>query len=740
MSLRDVFLRMLGKDQREPAQRQVPQMVESFQIGTPVQIASNITDLYDAFRLLPAAFRAVSVIANTAAKLPISVYRRRKGTDEAIVDHPLAEMLHPDSGIHNPWTSALTGWAATFAFQQLVGNAYLLKDRISRGVPLELHTLRPDWVEVVPGRTRLVDAYLYGPTGSKRTRYEAEQVVPFPFMNPTSPFLGQSPLLPAREAMVLELYMVALQTAFFKNGATLGGVISFEQMRVDAVTALMEQFNAKHQGVKNAHKWRGVVGAQKIEEMGLSNKDLQYAEGLKWTTQSVCTALGVPVMMLGHLDGATFANSREQKQIFYENTIQPVTALRDAQINLHLAPSYERGIYVRTDYQNVDAFLPEMSEVRQTADSAFRSNVISRDEYRSILRTRRMPALEPIDGGAPVYFSDISTQSETSSANDPDNAPDKDPVESGAGADDNVVKALVDAERRARRKAKADKEQKVAARVAKMVSKYEERVGRVFSRQESEIRKGIGELSLTDLSRLDDLIRKASSTNEEDVREGMRELVEVFGPQALADLDAAQSAFDAANPRVLKYLASEAGKKIRFMDQTTADVVKAHIQRVLAQSQAQGEGQVATATEIIEAGLQNGMEIRRARANAIAQTETTAAYNHSDLEAYRQSGVVEEREWATQGDGVTRPSHEAMQGATAKLDEPFVLPSGDRVMFPGDSSLGADASEIVECRCFTMPVLKRSVLNQRRLVALSRKIQKLRAPSPGAMNGKGSHS
>jgi hypothetical protein len=32
-------------------------------------------------------------------------------------------------------------------------------------------------------------------------------------------------------------------------------------------------------------------------------------------------------------------------------------------------------------------------------------------------------------------------------------------------------------------------------------------------------------------------------------------------------------------------------------------------------------------------------------------------------------------------------------------DEPFVLPSGEMMMYPHDSSLGASAGEIINCAC-----------------------------------------
>jgi hypothetical protein len=39
------------------------------------------------------------------------------------------------------------------------------------------------------------------------------------------------------------------------------------------------------------------------------------------------------------------------------------------------------------------------------------------------------------------------------------------------------------------------------------------------------------------------------------------------------------------------------------------------------------------------------------------------------------------------------------KGKGLPLEEPFESPTGAKLLFPGDSSLGAGAAEIVHCRC-----------------------------------------
>lgn len=96
------------------------------------------------------------------------------------------------------------------------------------------------------------------------------------------------------------------------------------------------------------------------------------------------------------------------------------------------------------------------------------------------------------------------------------------------------------------------------------------------------------------------------------------------------------------------------------------------------------------------------------RANAIARTETMEAMETAQHEAYRQTvdrlgldPVTDvEKGWrATSGDR-TRDTHMALHGQVVTgLDTPFLSFSGAQMRYPGDRSLGAPASEIVQCRC-----------------------------------------
>lgn len=57
------------------------------------------------------------------------------------------------------------------------------------------------------------------------------------------------------------------------------------------------------------------------------------------------------------------------------------------------------------------------------------------------------------------------------------------------------------------------------------------------------------------------------------------------------------------------------------------------------------------------------------------------------------------RAWSDTNDRLTRHSHRAMNGQKRMFGEPFQTPSGALLNYPGDTSLGAGAEEVVGCRC-----------------------------------------
>lgn len=68
--------------------------------------------------------------------------------------------------------------------------------------------------------------------------------------------------------------------------------------------------------------------------------------------------------------------------------------------------------------------------------------------------------------------------------------------------------------------------------------------------------------------------------------------------------------------------------------------------------------------------------------------------------AGKESGKTVYKRWVSQSDEKVRAAHLDANGQEVPIDEPFVV-DGEELMYPGDTSLGASAGNVINCRCYT---------------------------------------
>jgi len=88
----------------------------------------------------------------------------------------------------------------------------------------------------------------------------------------------------------------------------------------------------------------------------------------------------------------------------------------------------------------------------------------------------------------------------------------------------------------------------------------------------------------------------------------------------------------------------------------------------------------------------------RTRAIVIARTETHNAAMFAGQEAAKSTGLELEKVWLAHGGPRTRDTHLEANEQRQKIDTPYTV-GGYQLLRPGDSSLGAPAEEVIQCRC-----------------------------------------
>lgn len=143
---------------------------------------------------------------------------------------------------------------------------------------------------------------------------------------------------------------------------------------------------------------------------------------------------------------------------------------------------------------------------------------------------------------------------------------------------------------------------------------------------------------------------------------------------------------------LMSYARQRAGDAITSVTGTFREALIAILRRELEE---EGDRGVEYLTQKIykQYRAQQEWEVRR-----IVQTESLISAGRAGDLAARSLDARFTKQWCTSGLVNTRDTHLAVDGTVVSQDEPFLV-GGSYLMYPHDTSMGASASEIVNCAC-----------------------------------------
>ena len=140
-------------------------------------------------------------------------------------------------------------------------------------------------------------------------------------------------------------------------------------------------------------------------------------------------------------------------------------------------------------------------------------------------------------------------------------------------------------------------------------------------------------------------------------------------------------------------------KKINWAKQV-AETTEKRIKEILVKGFEEGLGSYDIADLIYKDNV-----FSYNRAESIARTEIIGSCNYADYVIWQLDDNIYGKKWSATGDGRTRENHSLADGQIRKINEPFIV-GGYKMMYPLDGSLGAPASEIIQCRCTMFTLTK----------------------------------
>jgi HK97 family phage portal protein len=329
------------------------------------------------------------MIAEAAASVPLVVFDQGRRS----ADHPLLQLLERP----NPEQGRADLMEAFFGGLQTAGNAYLEAAEDGDGLPIELYSLRPDRMKVVPGARGWPQAYSYT-VGAQTVQLVRGAdgwmpVLHLKLYHPADDHYGFSPLEAAAFAVDVHNASGAWNKALLDNAARPSGALVYgggetsERLSEEQFERLKAELAEAHTGAMSAGRPLLLEGGLDWKPMSLSPADLDFIAGKHAAAREIALAFGVPPPLLGIPGDNSYANFKEANAAFWRHTVVPLAERTARALTGWLGPRFG-AVTIGCDLDGVPALAPEREALWARLEAA---------SFLSLEERRRMAGLG--DGG-----------------------------------------------------------------------------------------------------------------------------------------------------------------------------------------------------------------------------------------------------------------------------------------------------------------------------------------------------
>jgi HK97 family phage portal protein len=399
-----VFTRILGLD-RQIQKALTPAIAQMFKIGfNGVVYSSNDTAtlIEKAYETNVIYFSVIDRIAEKFGHLARYHYKesakkksyRVKNLDENQVDSDLSKLLlRPNNSQGQDQFFYLVGTS-----YKTCGEAIIWKNRggLENGKVLELYVLPPWLVHHVSDGTLFgIKEYVLEIGGSKII-LPKEDVIhwkkPQLSIDQTGTHLrGFNPLVPQKRTIQESNDIDDASVAMFQNGGARG--LAFNKQLADLSPEQESKLDMIFDNkINNKDRKSSIVQAQGewgYIDISKGAVDMQLIEADEKVIKKICFANGFPPELFQ--SDSTFANKEQAWYFFITNTLMPMAASLDGELNRSLLPDFKERGFVSTDFSE----LPEMQTMRlKSVEAAAKAWWLTPNEKRAMMMEEEKPEKE----------------------------------------------------------------------------------------------------------------------------------------------------------------------------------------------------------------------------------------------------------------------------------------------------------------------------------------------------------
>jgi HK97 family phage portal protein len=311
----------------------------------------------------PVGFRVVRLIAEAAAALPLVC----QTPAQRFETHPVLDLIGRPNGAQG----RAEFLEAVYGYLLLSGNAYVEAVPGTSSIPGELHVLRSDRMNLVPGADGWPVAYDYTVSGRTHRYDVTDEMSPICHLktfHPQDDHYGFSPMQAAAVAVDVHNSASSWSKALLDNAARPSGAIVYKgadgaaSLSSDQYDRLVSEMEAHHQGARNAGRPMLLEGGLDWKPMGFSPSDMEFQKTKEAAAREIAIAFGVPPMLLGIPGDATYSNYQEANRAFYRLTVLPLATKVMADLAHWLSRFAGEAVELKPDLDQVPALASERDQ------------------------------------------------------------------------------------------------------------------------------------------------------------------------------------------------------------------------------------------------------------------------------------------------------------------------------------------------------------------------------------------
>jgi HK97 family phage portal protein len=587
-----------------------------------------------------AVFACVRVLSETAAMLPLILYKRLPRGKDRAVDHSLYPILRY---LPNPEMTSMELRETGMGHLGLWGNTFFEKDITNGGWIKALWPLRPDKMKVIRRGGRLIYVYQM-PAGAEFPYAELpfERIMHIRGLG-FDGVVGYDPIGLMRNSIGLAMAAEEFGARLFGNGTQLG--VTYEhpgKLSEEAYGRLQKSIEKRHTGLTNAHRLMILEEGMKASQVGIPPENAQFLETRKFQVVDIARFYRMQLHKIGSLENATFSNIEHQSIEFVTDTMQPWLTRWEQAIYRDLLTPAERTEYFAEHL--LDALLRGDTTSRYTA-----YNIGRNGGWLSANDIREKENMNPVDGGD-VYLVPLNMVPADQVGGD-----------SPAGGDDTGTRGDGDRETRALdRETRAKNIGKGRQRLAKAYERViRDAVQRVVKREIADVRRAVDKyLSKRDAFQFSTWLKQFYEEHRDFWKRQILPVLLSYADQVGADVgtELGEDAHSSDDIRqfIDQYVAALAAREVGSS--------QGQLQALLNVALLEGENP----GEMLTARLD---EWEEKRVDKVTGREKNMALNAFVVAFYVLSGVVKKR-WLTLGDSC--PYCRNLDGTVVGVEEFFL--------------------------------------------------------------------